>query len=169
MTKMNWDSVLEQQYMEVFKSFGLKYINAAIEDFNNLCNDPPTIISKEYLQKLNQVDNTKLNPFKNIGISEFAQALLELEHCKVENLNQYRQMFWESEIHRYRAEVKTLVGKKIQSNRKQKLLREFLTHVGEFSDFESLQKESVNELTEMIKKLNVDKSQHFNKSRKTIK
>ena len=49
MTRMDWDSELEEQYFEVFKKFGLKYINSAIEDFNTLCNNPPTKIDRDYL------------------------------------------------------------------------------------------------------------------------
>ena len=64
MTRMDWDSELEEQYFEVFKKFGLKYINSAIEDFNTLCNNPPTKIDRDYLQKLRTVDNSKLKPFK---------------------------------------------------------------------------------------------------------
>ena len=74
MTRMDWDSELEEQYLEVFKRFGLKYINAAIDDFNILCQNPPAKIDRDYLQKLRKVENTKLSPFKGIGVMEFDSA-----------------------------------------------------------------------------------------------
>jgi hypothetical protein len=79
----------------VIQQFGLKYVNKAIEDFNSLCQNPPTKIDREYLQKLRTVDNSKLKPFLNQGIETFEKAFKALEETKTENLNHYRKHFFE--------------------------------------------------------------------------
>ncbi|MBA4155788.1 hypothetical protein, partial [Flavobacterium sp.] len=108
MTRMDWDSELEEQYFDVFKKFGLKYINSAIEDFNTLCNKPPIEIDRNYLQKLRTVDNSKLKPFKGIGVEEFDGALTSLENTKTENLDYYRKIFFENEIERFEKQANEL-------------------------------------------------------------
>ena len=160
MTRMDWDSELEEQYLEVFKKFGLKYINAAIDDFNILCQNPPAKIDRDYLQKLRKVENTKLLPFKGIGVIEFDSALGLLEETKTENLNLYRKIFFESEIERYKKLVIELSQKPLSQDRKKSLQIEFEKLREEFLDFLDLQINKGTEVTDMINNLKVFISQH---------
>lgn len=171
MTRMGWDSELEEQYLEVFKKFGLKYINSAIEDFNTLCQNPPTKIDRDYLQKLRKVENTKLSPFKGIGVSEFDSALGTLEETKTENLNHYRKIFFESEIERYKKQVIELSHKPLSPVRKKSLQNEFEKLRDEFFDFLDLQISKGTEVTDMINNLKVfipkhQKQHKHNKNKK---
>ncbi|RZF57878.1 hypothetical protein [Sphingobacterium corticibacterium] len=150
MTRMEWDSELEKQYSDVFKKFGLKYINAAIDDFNLLCTNPPEVITREYLQKLRQVENTKLIPFRDIGEPEFNRVLKELDQTKSDNLTYYRKVFFESEIQRYRSEVKQLVKKSVDPEKKKSLQKEFSNLRDEFIDFLDIQMGAANQLTNEI-------------------
>ena len=160
MTRMDWDSELEEQYLEVFKKFGLKYINAAIDDFNILCQNPPAKIDRDYLQKLRKVENTKLSPFKGIGVMEFDGALGLLEETKTENLNHYRKIFFESEIERYKKLVIELSQKPLSQDRKKSMKIEFEKLREEFLDFLDLQISKVTEVTDMINNLKVFIPQH---------
>lgn len=160
MTRMDWDSELEEQYLEVFKKFGLKYINAAIDDFNILCQNPPAKIDRDYLQKLRKVENTKLSPFKGIGVLEFDSALGLLEETKTENLNLYRKIFFESEIERYKKLVIELSQKPLSQDRKKSLQIEFEKLREEFLDFLDLQISKGTEVTDMINNLKVFIPQH---------
>ena len=160
MTRMDWDSELEEQYLEVFKRFGLKYINAAIDDFNILCQNPPAKIDRDYLQKLIIVENTKLLPFKGIGVMEFDSALGLLEDTKTENLNHYRKIFFESEIERYKKLVIELSQKPLSQDRKKSLQIEFEKLREEFLDFLDLQISKGTEVTDMINNLKVFIPQH---------
>ena len=160
MTRMDWDSELEEQYLEVFKKFGLKYINAAIDDFNILCQNPPAKIDRDYLQKLRKVENTKLSPFKGIGVIEFDSALGLLEETKTENLNLYRKIFFESEIERYKKLVIELSQKPLSQDRKKSMQIEFEKLREEFLDFLDLQISKGTEVTDMINNLKVFIPQH---------
>ena len=160
MTRMDWDSELEEQYLEVFKRFGLKYINAAIDDFNILCQNPPAKIDRDYLQKLRKVENTKLLPFKGIGVMEFDSALGLLEDTKTENLNHYRKIFFESEIERYKKLVIELSQKPLSQDRKKSMQIEFEKLREEFLDFLDLQISKGMEVTDMINNLKVFIPQH---------
>ena len=160
MTRMDWDSELEEQYLEVFKRFGLKYINAAIDDFNILCQNPPAKIDRDYLQKLRKVENTKLLPFKGIGVMEFDSALGLLEETKTENLNLYRKIFFESEIERYKKLVIELSQKPLSQDRKKSMQIEFEKLREEFLDFLDLQISKGTEVTDMINNLKVFIPQH---------
>lgn len=160
MTRMDWDSELEEQYLEVFKRFGLKYINAAIDDFNILCQNPPAKIDRDYLQKLRKVENTKLSPFKGIGVMEFDSALGLLAETKTENLNHYRKIFFESEIERYKKLVIELSQKPLSPDRKKSMQIEFEKLREEFLDFLDLQISKGTEVTDMINNLKVFIPQH---------
>lgn len=171
MTRMDWDSELEEQYLEVFKKFGLKYINSAIDDFNTLCQNPPAKIDRDYLQKLRKVENTKLSPFKGIGVMEFDSALGLLEETKAENLNHYRKIFFESEIERYKKQVIELSQKPLSPDRKKSLQNEFEKLREEFLDFLDLQISKSTEITDLINNLKVftpqnQKKHNHNKNKK---
>ncbi len=166
MTRMDWDNELEEQYLEVFKKFGLKYINAAIDNFNALCQNPPAKIDRDYLQKLKTVENTKLSPFKGIGVNEFDKVLRLLEETKTENLNFYRKRFFESEIERYKKQAVELSQKPLSSDRKRSLQNEFDKVRDEFVDFPDLQISKGKEVTDMINNLKVFNPQkHHNKNK----
>lgn len=172
MTKMDWDSELEEQYFEVFKQFGLHYINNAIEDFNKLSQTPPNKIDRDYLQKLRIVDSSKLKPFKGIGIEEFDNALGLLEDTKTENLNFYRKQFFESEIERFGLQAKDLSQKSISVDRKKNVQKEFEKVREEFIDFLDLQIGKAKEVVDSINNLktfipqNQQKQNHQNKKRR---
>lgn len=163
MTRMDWDSELEEQYFEVFKKFGLKYINSAIEDFNTLCNNPPTKIDRDYLQKLRTVDNSKLKPFKGIGVEEFDGALASLENTKTENLDYYRKIFFENEIERFEKQANELSQKPISIDRKKNLQKEFEKVRDEFVDLLDLQMNKAKDVTDMINNLKVFSPQNHQK------
>ena len=163
MTRMDWDSELEEQYFEVFKKFGLKYINSAIEDFNTLCNNPPTKIDRDYLQKLRTVDNSKLKPFKGIGVEEFDDALASLENTKTENLNYYRKIFFENEIERFEKQANELSQKPISIDRKKNLQKEFEKVRDEFVELLDLQMNKAKDVTDMINNLKVFSPQNHQK------
>ena len=163
MTRMDWDSELEEQYFEVFKKFGLKYINSAIEDFNTLCNNPPTKIDRDYLQKLRTVDNSKLKPFKGIGVEEFDGALASLENTKTENLDYYRKIFFENEIERFEKQANELSQKPISIDRKKNLHKEFEKVRDEFVDLLDLQMNKAKDVTDMINNLKVFSPQNHQK------
>jgi hypothetical protein len=160
MTRMDWDSELEEQYLDVFKKFGLKYINSAIDDFNILCQNPPAKIDRDYLQKLRKVENTKLSPFKGIGVIEFDSALGLLEETKTENLNHYRKIFFESEIEWYKKQVIELSQKPLSPDRKKSLQNEFEKLREEFLDFLDMQTSKCKDVTDMINNLKVFIPQH---------
>lgn len=163
MTRMDWDGELEKQYFEVFKKFGLKYINSAIKDFNELCNNPPTKIDRDYLQKLRTVDNSKLKPFKGIGVEEFDRALASLENTKTENLNYYRKIFFENEIERFEKQANELSQKPIAIERKKSLQKEFEKVRDEFVDLLDLQMSKAKNVTDMINNLKVFSPQNYQK------
>ena len=149
----------------------MKYINAAIDDFNILCQNPPAKIDRDYLQKLRKVENTKLSPFKGIGVMEFDSALRLLEETKTENLNHYRKIFFESEIERYKKLVIELSQKPLSQDRKKSLQIEFEKLREEFLDFLDLQISKVTEVTDMINNLKVfipqqHKQHNHNKNKK---
>lgn len=166
MTRMDWDSELEEQYLDVFKKFGLKYINSAIDDFNTLCQNPPVKIDRDYLQKLRKVENTKLTPFKGIGVKEFDSALGTLEETKTENLNHYRKIFFESEIERYKKQVVELSQKPLSPDRKKGLQNEFNKLREEFLDLLDLQMNKGTEVTDMISNLKVFNPQNHQNQNK---
>jgi hypothetical protein len=171
MTRMDWDSELEEQYIVVFKKFGLKYINSAIDDFNTLCQNPPAKIDRDYLQKLRKVENTKLSPFKGIGVMEFDNALVLLEETKTEKINHYRKIFFESEIERYKKLVIELSQKPLSPDRKKSLQIEFEKLHEEFLDFFDLQISKGTEVTDMINNLKIfipqnQKQNNNNKNKK---
>ena len=153
MTKMDWDTELEEQYIDVFKQFGLRYINKAIDELNNISQSPPSIINREYLQKIKTIDNSKLNPFKEIGLEEFDKGLNLLEEAKTKNLNHYRRLFFESEIDRFDLTVKELSLKQISVERKKNLQLEFENVRNEFIDFLDLQIGKAKEVVEHINNL----------------
>lgn len=163
MTRMDWDSELEEQYLEVFKRFGLKYINSAIDDFNTLCQNPPAKIDRDYLQKLRKVENTKLAPFKSIGVEEFDNALGLLDKTKTENLNHYRKIFFESEIERYKKQVIELSQKPLSPDKKKSLQNEFNKLREEFLDFLDIKMSKGTEVTDMINNLKVFNPQNHQK------
>lgn len=167
MTKMDWDSELEKQYSEVFKKFGMKYIDAAIDEFHTLCNNPPALINREYLQKLRQVDNTKLLPFRDIGEPEFDRALRELEQAKNYNLDYYRKVFFESEIERYKSEVEALTKNSVDPQKKKLLQKEFSSLRDEFIDFLDLQMGQANQTASAINSLQANVQKDKSKPART--
>jgi hypothetical protein len=169
MTRMDWDDELQEQFDDVIKSFGFKYLNKAIEDFNSLCQNPPEKIDREYLQKLRIVDNSKLKPFINQGIDQFDEAYETLEETKTENLNLYRKKYFESKVEDYRKEVEELSRQSISSDRKRNLQNEFEKLREEFIDFMELQMTTAKDvagLIENLKTFNLSSQHNHNKKRR---
>ena len=169
MTRMDWDDELQEQFDDVIKSFGLKYLNKAIEDFNSLSQNPPSKIDKDYLQNLRTVDNSKLKPFINQGIEKFDEAYDTLEETKTENLNLYRKKYFESKIEDYRKQVEELSKQSISTDRKRNLKNEFEKFRDEFIDFLELQMTIAKDVAEQIdnlKTINFSNQQNHNKKRR---
>ncbi len=158
MTRMDWDDELQEQFDDVIKSFGLKYLKKAIDDFNTLCQNPPTKIDREYLQRLRTVDNSKLKPFLNQGIETFEKTFNALEITKTENLNHFRKRFFESKIEEYMKQVEDLSKQSIAPDRKKNLQKEFEKLRDEFMDCLELQMSKAKNVSEEMNNL---KTFHF--------
>ena len=163
MTKMKWDEELSEQYGEIIKGFGLKYVNKAIEEFNYLCQNPPSKIDKDYLQRLKTFDNSKLKPFLNLGIREFDQAFQTLENSKIENLRYYKKIFLKNELLTLKATVDEIGVRPISNDRKFTLKREIDKISEDFQDVIDDFKQTIIELGEKVKHLKVFE---FNKNEK---
>lgn len=153
MTRMDWNEEVQEEFADVIRQFGLKYVNKVIEDFNALCQNPPEKIDRAYLQKLKTVDYSKLKPFINQGIEQFDTAYDALEKNKQENLNYYRKKFFEGKIADYRKQAEELSKQSISPDRKKNLGTEFEKLRDEFMDFLELQMSAAKEVTEMLAKL----------------
>lgn len=125
--------------------------------------NPPAKIDRDYLQKLRKVENTKLAPFKSIGVEEFDNALGLLDKTKTENLNHYRKIFFESEIERYKKQVIELSQKPLSPDKKKSLQNEFNKLREEFLDFLDIQMSKGTEVTDMINNLKVFNPQNHQK------
>ena len=112
------------------------------------------------MQKLRTVDNSKLKPFKGIGVEEFDGALASLENTKTENLNYYRKIFFENEIERFEKQANELSQKPISIDRKKNLQKEFEKVRDEFVELLDLQMNKAKDVTDMINNLKVFISQH---------
>lgn len=153
MTRMDWNEEVQEEFADVIRQFGLKYANKAIEDFNTLCQNPPTKIDRPYLQKLKTVDYSKLKPFINQGIEQFDTAYDALEENKLENLNYYRKKYFEGKIADYKKQAEELSKQSISPDRKKSLESEFEKLRDEFMDFLELQMSSAKEVAEMLASL----------------
>ena len=163
MTKMKWDDELAEQYNEIIKGFGLKYVNKAIEDFNHLSQNPPHVIDKDYLQRLKTFDNSKLKPFLSLGIKEFEQAFQTLESTKIENLRYYKKIFLKSELTSIKSNLIEIGVRQISNDRKFILKREIDKLSEDFQDVIEDFRPIIIELGEKVKQLKVFE---FNKNEK---
>ncbi|MCB0536206.1 MAG: hypothetical protein KDE33_01640 [Bacteroidetes bacterium] len=153
MTRMDWNSEVQEEYIDVIRQFGLKYANKAIDDFNLLCQNPPEKIDRQYLQKLKSADYSKLKPFINQGIEQFDAAYDTLEVNKIDNLNYYRKIFFESKIHDFKNQAIELSNQSISPERKKKMETDFEKLRDEFMDFLELQMSAAQEVSEMLANL----------------
>ena len=163
MTRMDWNSEVQEEFVDVIRQFGLKYANKAIEGFNMLCQNPPEKIDRQYLQKLKSVDYSKLKPFIHQGIEQFDAAYDTLEVNKVDNLNYYRKIFFESKIEDYKKQAIEFSKQSISPERKKKIEDEFEKLRDEFMDFLELQMSGAQEVSEMLANL---KSFNFSAQRR---
>lgn len=150
MTRMDWNTEVQEDFVDVLGHFGLKYVNKAIEDLNAFCQNPPAIIDKSYLQKLKTVDYSKLKPFINKGIIAFNAAYDELEKTKLENLTYYKEMYFKNKIADYRRQAEELSKQSISPDRKRIIEKEFEKVRDEFMDFLELQMSDAKEVTEIL-------------------
>lgn len=155
MTKMDWNSEIQEEYVDVIKSFGLKYVNKIIEDFDSLSLNPPEPIDRNYLQKLKAINYGKLTPFINKGINKFDEAYKKLEETKSENLNYYRRIYFENKIQGYRQQVVKISNQSISPERKKSLALEFEKLRDEYMDFLDLQMSEASEVADLISNLKV--------------
>ncbi len=153
MTRMEWNEEVQEEFADVIRQFGLKYVNKAIEDFNTLYQNPPAKIDRPYLKKLKTVDYSKLKPFINQGIEQFDTAYDALEENKLENLNYYRKKYFEGKIADYKKMAEELLKQSISPDRKKSLESEFEKLKDEFMDFFELQMSSAKEVAEMLASL----------------
>lgn len=163
MTKMKWDEELAEQYNEIIKGFGLKYVNKAIEEFNHLSQNPPQVIDKDYLQRLKTFDNTKLKPFLNLGISEFEQAFQTLESTKIDNLRYYKKIFLKNELSSLKSNLSEIGTRQISNDRKFNLKRDIDRLFEDYQDVIDDFRPTLIELSDKVKMLKVFE---FNKNDK---
>jgi len=167
MTRMDWNDEVQKEYEDVIRQFGLKYANRAIEDFNALCQSPPDIIDRTYLQKLKTVDYSKLKPFVNKGIEQFDKAYKALDETKTQNLNLYRKKFFETKVEEFKKQVIELAQQNISQDRKKYLQNDFDKLRDEFIDFMDLQMTIGKDVSQMIENLRVSNfSNQQNRKRK---
>lgn len=151
---MDWNEEIQGEFADVIKQFSLKYAEKVIEDFNTLCQNPPEIIDRSFLQKLKAVEyNGKLKPFINLGIDEFNTAYDALEENKLEKINYYRKKYFESKIADYKKQAEELSKQTISPDRKKSLESEFDNLRDEFLDFLELQMSSAKDVTVMLSEL----------------
>jgi len=155
MTKMKWDEELAEQYNEIIKGFGLKYVNKAIEEFNHLSQNPPQVIDKDYLQRLKTFDNTKLKPFLNLGISEFEQAFQTLESTKIDNLRYYKKIFLKNELSSLKSNLSEIGTRQISNDRKFNLKRDIDRLFEDYQDVIDDFRPTLIELSDRVKMLKV--------------
>lgn len=155
MTRMDWNDEVQKEYDDVVRQFGLKYANRAIEDFNALCQSPPDIIDRTYIQKLKAVDYSKLKPFVNKGIEQFDKAYKALDETKTQNLNLYRRKFFETKVEEFQKQVTELAKQSISQDRKKHLQNDFDKLRDEFIDFMDLQMTIGKDVSSMIENLRV--------------
>lgn len=169
MTRLDWNEEVQEEFADVIKQFGLKYANKAKEDFNVLCQNPPAIIDRAYLQKLRTVDNSKLKSFIGQGVEQFDETYKSLEETKTENLNRYRKLFFENKIEDYRKEVEDLSKQPISLVQKRSLLAEFEKLRDEFIDFMELQMTKAKDVARLIENLrtfNLQSPKYYPKKRR---
>jgi hypothetical protein len=152
---MDWNDEVQKEYDDVVRQFGLKYANRAIEDFNALCQSPPDIIDRTYIQKLKAVDYSKLKPFVNKGIEQFDKAYKALDETKTQNLNLYRRKFFETKVEEFQKQVTELAKQSISQDRKKYLQNDFDKLRDEFIDFMDLQMTIGKDVSNMIENLRV--------------
>ena len=155
MTRLDWNEEVHEEYSDVLLKFGLKYLNKAIEEFNALCQNPPTKLDRTYLQKLRTVDYGKLKPFINQGIEEFDKVFNQLEETKTENLNYYRKKFFAESIEDYRIQIIELSKQPISPERKRSIQNDFDKLRNEFMDFMEIQITNAKNIAESISNLKV--------------
>jgi hypothetical protein len=158
MTRLNWDSEIQQQYLGVFNSFGLRYANKALEEFNALCDNAPAKIDRAFLQKLKKLDNAKLQPFIGQGLATFDLAYNGLEKVKEEKLHFFRMKFFESAIEDYRKQAQELLPKPIAPEKKRKLQAEWEKLRDEFIDCMELQMKA-SAIKDLIDDIRIFKTQ----------
>ncbi|NMD00958.1 MAG: hypothetical protein GYA62_14735, partial [Bacteroidales bacterium] len=166
MTKLDWDEEKENVYLDIFKQFGVKYLNRAVEDFNTLIKNPPERIDKAFLQKIKSSDYGKLKPFINQGIDVFDEKYQQLQDAKEYNLHYYREQYVKIEIENYKKEILEISKKPIALDKKRSIQGRLNTLHNEFSEFSELVE--VKELSRMITELkiiNFDKSKPFKHNR----
>lgn len=167
MTRMDWNLEIESEYEDVFKQFGLKYVNKTIEEFNNICQNAPQEIDRSYLQKLKTIDYLKLKPFINKNIENFDEAFKVLEETKLENINYYRKIFFEVEFEKHKNKIESLSKETISPLKKTELLNEVEKFKVEFEDIIDYENGFFDVLTKSIKELktfNISNN-NFNKNK----
>ena len=161
MTRIDWNNETEDEYNEVFKKFGLKYITKAIDDFNSISQDNSISIDKDFIQKIKNIDNGKLRPFINKGIEEFDKAYNELEIAKNANLDSSRRYFFNQIIIKFQKQVTEYKKDLITPDKKRRLQSEFEKERADYMDLVDMQLGVVKDLFLQINNL---KTYNLNKS-----
>lgn len=164
MTRSEWNNEIGEEYLTLFKQFGVKYINKAIETLNNLCQNPPETITKEYIQKIGSVDYSKIKPFISSDIEEFEKSFEEIENTRNENLSYYKKKFFEKEIRRFELQLEEIKSNPISYRHKSNLLEELRQLRDKNMEFIELQfkASALQEEYEKIKPLKGNKPGHSN-------
>ncbi len=165
MAKHNWNTETEDEYSEVFKIFGVKYINSFIEVLNQMSQNPPSIIDQAFVKRMMAIGNEKLKPFEDSEI--FKDEVENFKKAKAENALYFRKELFKSEIENYRRKVSEIPNNKLPRADKSKLVKEFSLIRSQYEDLLELQmlafevQESIENITVLGKKFH----NHNNKRR----
>mgnify|MGYP000947030362 CR=1 FL=1 len=127
-----------------------------MDDFNAVCQNPPTLIDRSYLQKLRTINTKKLRPFHNIGIQEFDDKMEVLENTKKINEQYYSGQFFLQHLNNYMQEVRQLLQDKPLPDRKSKMLKKVTALQQEFKVESELYKDEIDKLFTLIAQVPVN-------------
>jgi hypothetical protein len=137
MAKHIWNNETEKEHIEVFKIFGVNYINSFIAVLNQMSQNPPTKIDQSFIKKMLALGNEKLKPFEESDI--FRDEIVKFKKAKDENALYFRKELFKSEIDKYRGKVSDIPNNKLPRVEKSKLLKEFNSIRSQYEDLLELQ------------------------------
>ena len=154
----------EAEYNNVFKIFGVKYINSFIDTLNQMSQNPPSKIDQTFIKKMMAIGNEKLKPFEHSDI--FNNEIIKFQEAKEENALYFRKELFKLEIDNYHKKVSVIPNNKLPRVEKSKLLKDFAFIRSQYEDLLELQMKAF-EIQELIESIIVLGRKNFNhKSRK---
>ena len=159
MAKHIWNDENEAEYSEVFKIFGVKYINTFIEALNQMSQNPPEKIEQTFIKKMMSIGNEKLKPFEESDI--FNNDIIKFQKAKEENALYFRKELFKLEIENYHKKVTAIPNNKLPRAEKSKMLKDFSTIRNQYEDLLELQIKAF-EVQEKINSIIVLGRKNFN-------